>query len=196
MDKIPKKFQKVTKSFMDRISSDAGKSGIRAFCAFPQGVHFSGRNDDETIVLMVRRDIATLIPQAILVFVFLASPLVFTAVLRSLDFGDASVTSLILSSSLIFILLAITVAVDTFLKWFYTVNIITDERVVDVDFSNVMYHSYNDAQLEKIEDVTHKVSGLLGALFDYGTVYIQTAGLVHRENSNSKISLDREMFKM
>lgn len=176
MDKIPQKFQKVTKSFIDRISADVGKSGVRSFCAFPQGVSFSGKNDDETVVLMVRRDIATMIPQAILVLVFLMSPLFFAAILKSLDFGDTSVTSLIISSSLIFILLAITVVADTFLKWFYSVNIITDERVIDVDFSNVMYHSYNDSQLEKIQDVTHKVSGLLGALFDYGTVYIQTAG--------------------
>ena len=39
-----------------------------------------------------------------------------------------------------------------------------------------MAHSMSEAQLEKIEDVTHKQLGILGSFFDVGSVYIQTAG--------------------
>lgn len=55
-------------------------------------------------------------------------------------------------------------------------SIITDQRIVDVDFSNVLFHRFSEAQLEQIEDVTHTVAGIWGSIFDYGTVYIQTAG--------------------
>ena len=39
-----------------------------------------------------------------------------------------------------------------------------------------MNHSMAEAQLERIEDVTHKQLGVIGSVFDVGSVYIQTAG--------------------
>jgi len=61
-------------------------------------------------------------------------------------------------------------------KWYFTVNIITDQRVIDVDFDNVLYHKFSEATLEKIEDVSHAPAGLLSSIFDYGDVFLQTAG--------------------
>ena len=62
-----------------------------------------------------------------------------------------------------------------FFKWFYSVNIITTQRIIDVDFINAFQHRFSEAQLEKIEDISHEHVGFLGSLFDVGTVYIQTA---------------------
>jgi hypothetical protein len=56
------------------------------------------------------------------------------------------------------------------------VNIITSDRIVDVDFSNILFHRFSEAQLENIEDVTHSPVGVFSSIFDYGDVYIQTAG--------------------
>ncbi len=63
-----------------------------------------------------------------------------------------------------------------FLHWFYNVGIITNERVVDVDFINVVYREINSARLEKIEDITSRGVGYFGSLFNYGNIFIQTAG--------------------
>jgi membrane protein YdbS with pleckstrin-like domain len=52
---------------------------------------------------------------------------------------------------------------------------VTDERVVDVDFLNLIYREITDANIDKIQDVTVQVGGVTEALFNYGNVLIQTA---------------------
>jgi len=64
----------------------------------------------------------------------------------------------------------------TFLKWFFNVNIITDQRVVDIDIKALFTYQATEARLDKIEDITTKQVGLLSNFFNIGTVYIQTAG--------------------
>jgi hypothetical protein len=54
--------------------------------------------------------------------------------------------------------------------------LITTRRVVDVDFSNVLYKEISVTVLSKIEDSTVKEAGFIGSLLNYGDVYIQTAG--------------------
>jgi membrane protein YdbS with pleckstrin-like domain len=47
---------------------------------------------------------------------------------------------------------------------------------VDVDWLNLLYKKLSTTQLGRIQDVTYKQGGLLDLFFDYGDVFIQTAG--------------------
>lgn len=173
---IPKKYSKSGKSSFAKIENDTAKPSYSSFGAFPQGVSFHGKDQSEDVILLVRRDLATFIPQYLLVFFFLMMPIIFFAFLGAMDLGGAATTALGIGGSIFFILIAVTIAFDTFIKWYYSVGIITNERLVDVDFTNVLYHRFSETQLENVEDVTHAVAGTLGSLFDFGTVYVQTAG--------------------
>ena len=53
---------------------------------------------------------------------------------------------------------------------------VTDERIIDIDFHSVLYKEVTIAMLKKIEDVTSKAGGFFSSLFDYGNVFVQTAG--------------------
>jgi len=64
---------------------------------------------------------------------------------------------------------------QNFLMWFYNVYIVTDERVVDVDFFGLLYKNINVAQLRSVEDVSYSQIGLLSSMFNYGKVVVQTA---------------------
>lgn len=172
--RIPKKFTKLNKSFLDRIEKDINSSSVSSYCAFPPGVSFNGQDDKEHIVLMVRKHPAVFIPQMLLVIFLLITPSIFSNILD--EIAGKGNFALMLGITVFCLLLAVTVLVDTYFKWFYTVNIITDERIVDVDFINILYHKYSEAQLERIEDVTHRPVGILSSIFDYGNVYVQTAG--------------------
>jgi len=48
--------------------------------------------------------------------------------------------------------------------------------VIDIDFSTVIYREVTEAGLKQIEDITSKSGGYFASLFDYGDVFIQTAG--------------------
>jgi hypothetical protein len=169
---VPKKFLKNKKSFLSRLSPEFARNNTSMFCAFPKTLSFTGQDKGESVVLIVRRHPAVFIPQYLLILALLLSPALFFSVLgRDEGFGVLYMFGV----GLLFTLIAVTVAVDTFFKWYYSVNIITDQRIVDVDFDNILFHRFSEAQLEKIEDVSHAPVGILSTFFDYGDVYIQTA---------------------
>lgn len=62
------------------------------------------------------------------------------------------------------------------LNWYFNVGIVTNKKVVDIDFYAILYKEVTVAQLGKIEDITVKSGGYFESLFDYGSIFVQTAG--------------------
>ncbi|OGE80028.1 MAG: hypothetical protein A2660_02955 [Candidatus Doudnabacteria bacterium RIFCSPHIGHO2_01_FULL_45_18] len=59
--------------------------------------------------------------------------------------------------------------------YYLNLQIITNERVVDVTQTSLLHHTVSELHLSNIEDVTAETKGLLGTFLDYGNVYVQTA---------------------
>ena len=66
-------------------------------------------------------------------------------------------------------------AFEKFLNWYYSVFIITNERMVDIDFVNLLYRVVSYANLNHIEEPTMAVGGILRSMFRYGDVHVSTA---------------------
>lgn len=64
----------------------------------------------------------------------------------------------------------------SFLTWYFNVGIITTHRIIDVDFHGILYKEVTIARMNKVEDITVKSGGYFASFFDYGTVFVQTAG--------------------
>ncbi len=64
---------------------------------------------------------------------------------------------------------------ERFLSWFFNMSIITDERIIDVDFLNLTTKKVSDADIDKIQDVSFTNAGAAGAIFNFGDVLVQTA---------------------
>jgi len=60
--------------------------------------------------------------------------------------------------------------------WFFNIFIMTDERVIDVDFNDLFHRVISEAKTDKIQDVNSVMSGAFQTFFNYGSVFIQTAG--------------------
>lgn len=67
-------------------------------------------------------------------------------------------------------------AFQSFLRWFYNVYILTDERVIDVDFISLAQKNITSAKIDHIEDITSESAGFSSTFFNHGNVLIQTAG--------------------
>lgn len=165
---IPKKFRKLKKSFLDNLQQNNNSS----FRSFPKELTFHGKEKNENVILIVRSHWIIYLPYAAMAFVILLIPIFLQIILSDLANSGSFFFGLFISCFTI----SLTVIMFAFLRWFYNVNIITDERVIDIDFTSIVSHSVAEARLERIEDVTHKQFGALGSMFDIGTVYIQTAG--------------------
>jgi len=76
---------------------------------------------------------------------------------------------------IIWYLLLIAHIYESFITWFYHVFIVTDERIIDINFYNLVYKEVSEAKIDNIEDVTYRQGGVVRAMFNYGDVVMQTA---------------------
>lgn len=143
-----------------------------AFAAKPLQVFFDTQDREEHIILLLRKHPITQLKWVIIAILMALFPLVLSLV-PILDFlpGRFQLAGLVL-----WYLIIVGFALESFLTWFFNVYIITDERVIDVDFLSLIYKNITAAKIDNIEDITAETSGAVQSVFNFGTVKIQTAG--------------------
>ena len=150
-------------------------SFFSAFSAFPDGIFFSGEEAEEQIILLLRAHIVTNAPWILITVLLLVLPIVLVPL-----FGAINIFPMGAGTAFVFVLLwyaiTFTYAFINFLYWYFNVYILTDERVVDVDWYSIIYRKVSSAQVSKIQDVSASQGGVFAGIFDYGDVQIQTAG--------------------
>jgi uncharacterized membrane protein YdbT with pleckstrin-like domain len=137
---------------------------------------FINKDPQEKVVLLLRRHPITNIKWIVMVFILLLAP-GFLSVIEVFEGLPSDYKFLII---LVWYLLTFAFAFEKFLVWFFSVNIITDERVFDVDFSSLVYREMTDAEIDQIQDVTVQIGGGARTIFNFGDVLIQTAAEVPR----------------
>jgi membrane protein YdbS with pleckstrin-like domain len=138
--------------------------------------HFETQEDDEQVVLLLRAHPITNIPWiASVVFLAVLGVVVFlltVATVRNFSFSNLDWASLLI----VWLLLLSGYALQRYLYWFFNVYIVTNKKLVDVDYFNLFYKRISETHLENIEDITHSVGGIVQNNFDFGNIHIQTAG--------------------
>lgn len=114
-------------------------------------------------------------------------PWIFIAlVLFLLSFPAITLLSSILApTQVIFIGLFWYVLVSSYvfvniLIWLFNVGIITSERVIDVNYYNVLDKEVTETSNEDIADVSFNLIGFIPSYFDYGEVFVQSPGSEQR----------------
>ncbi|MFH1561356.1 MAG: PH domain-containing protein [Patescibacteria group bacterium] len=164
--------QKKTTEFRKEIYKVIGKTSnpLAAFVARP-AINLENQLNHEEIILLLRKHPITQVKWFFIGLIMLLAPttLSFFPLLEFLP------TRFQLIVVLIWYLMTLAFALEKFLSWYFNVYIITDERVIDVDFYNLLYKEISDAEIENIEDVTLTQGGVMQNIFNYGMVQIQTA---------------------
>ncbi len=143
---------------------------------------FPGQQPDEHILLETRQHwmvflmkfIVWLLFAGILIFIDWAIGR-FAPILRTNPYVDY--VNLFKSVYLMFLILGLLIM---WVMYYLNVQIITNQRIVDITQTSLIHHTVSELHLSRIEDVTADVKGLFGTLLDYGNVYIQTAGETER----------------
>lgn len=145
---------------------------LAAYVVKPDGIRFETQEREEKIVLLLRRHVITNFSWIVVSSIALTVP-IFGWFFPGLSVFPFSYRLIFFVMWYLFVIAFI---FENFLSWYFNVYIITDERIVDVDFHSVLYKEVSQAKIENIQDVTFVMGGLTKAIFNYGTVYIQTAG--------------------
>jgi membrane protein YdbS with pleckstrin-like domain len=145
---------------------------FEAFCPRPSNVYFDSQERAEQIILMLRKH-----PVTQITWILVAIGLIFAPVLFSLvPFFSFLPARFGVAALLLWYLMVTGFILESILTWFFNVYIITDERIIDVDFLSLIFKNISSAKIDNIEDVTAETGGAIRSIFNFGTVRIQTAG--------------------
>jgi len=145
---------------------------LSAFIPHPANLRYEFQEKDEKIVLFLRRHFFTNIGWIMATFCLALTP-IFAFSFFSFDFIPLSYRFL---GVLGWYMVVFAYAFERFLSWFFNVNIVTDRRIIDVNFPSILYKDISEAKLDNIQDVSSKTGGFARSFLNYGDVLIQTAG--------------------
>jgi len=147
------------------------KSLIASYLRNPKGVDFEIKDKQEKIELLLRQHPITNLRWIILGTIMIFAPIV----LKQFPIFDFLPSNYRFIVYLGWYLITGSFILENFLTWYFNVYIITDERIIDVDFYNLIYKDISQADADKIQDVNYQMGGVVRTIFNYGDVFIQTA---------------------
>jgi hypothetical protein len=69
---------------------------------------------------------------------------------------------------------------NAFIDYYLDVWIVTTERMINIEQRNLFNRVISEKSLYRMQDITSEVKGFVPTLFNFGTIYIQTAGTEQR----------------
>ena len=152
------------------------KHSWSSFLVNPKVFKFSEQDDDEQILLVLRPHWFTNVRWIIITIIMLFAPIAVKFVPLLAFFPP--------NYQLLFFIVWYTItfiyAFESFLSWYFDVFIVTNERVIDIEFNNLLNKKFSEAGIEMIQDTTYTVTGIAQTMFNFGDVLIQTAAEINQ----------------
>jgi len=137
---------------------------------------FGDQKPYENIILILRRHPLVLVS---IVFAFVITgiiPILVLGFVSNLLPSLPEVQDLLTFASVVYYLLWTYGLFYELTDFFLDVWIVTDHRIVDIQQIGLFNRDVSETRLDKVQDVTTKITGYFPTFFNYGNVIIQTAG--------------------
>ncbi|QQG43769.1 MAG: hypothetical protein HYW45_01970 [Candidatus Daviesbacteria bacterium] len=142
----------------------------------PTNYRFEGQDGDEDILLLVRAHPITNLGWILWAVVVFFLPFLAPAVVSLFGFDLAVIPEkYLLAFSVIDYLLVLVIVFEGFLGWYFNVSILTNKRVLDIDFHSTLAKDVDIALLQDVQEAKTSMGGVWGLIFNYGDVAVQTA---------------------
>ena len=151
---------------------------LAAFNHYPCKVKFVNKDLKEKVILLLRKHPITNVKWIVISALMLLAP----SFLPLLSLFDLLPVRFQVVFATIWYLMTTAYIFEKFLIWYFHVNIVTDERIIEVDFHHLIYREITDANIDQIQDVTVQMGSAIRTVFNYGDIEIQTAAEIVRIN--------------
>lgn len=160
-------------------TNDIKSQGSHLFSSFyknPRGIFVKNQEKEEKILLFIRRAMITNFKWILVSIIFLLLPLF---AFLFVNFGGQIITfpiKYIIFFLLFYYLIIFSYIYVNFITWYFNISFVTNIRVIDIDFSGLIYKNVAVTKLSLIQDASFIQAGAIRTFFDYGDVFVQTAG--------------------
>lgn len=143
---------------------------------------FPSQQPNEKIVIAVREHWFRLAIKIFAVVILSFLPWVFETLIIGGSVLERSITAEAIFATLksVYYLGLLVALFIIYILYYLNFHVVSVERIVDIDQTGLLFREVSELNIETIEDVTSQKKGLLGNLFNYGTVFVQTAGATER----------------
>jgi len=150
---------------------------LTAFAVNPADLRFETQEETEKVILFVRQHFIVNIPWiAGTILLVIAPTVLFPRLFHALSLNFTLPASYYVVGTLFWYIATFGFALASFIGWFFNIYIVTNERIVDIDFYYLLYKKFAEAELTKIQDIRYTSGGILATMFNYGNVTVETAG--------------------
>ena len=142
----------------------------------PIPLRFEGEEADEKVLIVLRAHPIVQIGWILSTIFFVLIPLVGLLALffiQPTGMPFSLVTATV--AFLVWVLLILGVAFQQFLHWYFNLYILTDRKVVDIDFFGLFHRQVSQTHLTNVQDITFSKAGILQNFLDFGDMHLQTA---------------------
>jgi len=149
---------------------------LTSYITRPRDIHFETQDADEEVILFLRQHIIVLIPQLVLGFFLFFVPLfLFPFLIRFLESPVEIPAGYTIIGTLFWYLATFGYLLAVFIHWHFNIFIVTNHRIIDIDFFYLLYKKFAETRIEKVQDISLRTGGIMATMFNYGDVLIQTA---------------------
>lgn len=150
---------------------------LTCYAENPPSVRFETQEADETVLLFLRQHFIVNVPWLIAaIFLVLAPLVIFPLFISLFEISVLLPASYVLVGTLFWYLATFGFIIVKFIGWYFNIYIVTNERIVDIDFINLLVKRFSQAELSRIQNITYSSSGIMATFFNYGNVTVETAG--------------------
>lgn len=167
---VSQKIQAIEQAIDDTVGKPT-KNLLSPFVVKPKKVRFETQEQKEEIILLLRRH-----PITNLRWIFQSLLMILVPLFVHIIVPFEIPANFRLIGGLSWYLFTFAVTFEKFLSWLFNVNIITDERIVDIDFPSILFKDVSEVKIDKVQEVNTVTGGFFQTLFNYGDVLIQAAG--------------------
>lgn len=140
--------------------------------------HFEGQKNGEEILMVIHRHWFNILTHFFVVFMMvglLFGSYFLTAILFD-EFSEQLLLNLTAFMRSLFFTFLWLLFFAIWIDYYFDVWIVTSERIINIEQKGLFTRVVSELELEKIQDVTTDVRGVIPTFLNYGHLLIQTAG--------------------
>jgi uncharacterized membrane protein YdbT with pleckstrin-like domain len=137
----------------------------------------------EKIIFLLRRHWLIFLGDVLMILVLAAVPVGLYFGIRSAApnlLTDAIMRPALVLLGSAYCLVIWTFFMTRFVDFYLDTWIVTNDKILNVEQHGLFSRTVSELDLAKVQDVTSEVHGILATIFNFGNVYVQTAGETQR----------------